>query len=160
MPTPVLTEDHAAFLTAPVSLTVASRDARRVPSVVRAAGCRVSADRATVTLLLPTRQARQVLADIAATGAIAVVASQPSTHRTLQFKGRDARADALQPDDAARVAAHAAGFVEEILPLGYTRDLAATVHDVPEGALSAVSFSVEAVFDQTPGPRAGARVGA
>lgn len=160
MPPHVLTEDHAAFLEAPISVTVASRDARRVPSVVRASACRVSADRRRVTLLLPTRQARQVLADIAATGAIAVVCSQPSTHRTLQFKGSDARPEALRPDDPGLVAAHTQGFTEELLPLGYTRDLALTVHDVPGGELSAVSFSVDAVFDQTPGPRASARVDA
>lgn len=157
----MLTDDHAAFIQdGRISITAASRDARRLPSVVRAAGCRLDTDRRRLTLLLPTRQAAQVLADIDATGAIAVVFSEPSTHRTLQFKGSDARRGELQADDAARVAAHQAAFVDEIVPLGYTRELARTIHDVPADELSAVTFSVDAVFEQTPGPRAGARVSA
>lgn len=156
----MLTDDHAAFLQGRISITAASRDARRLPSVVRAAGCRVDRAAGQVTLLLATRQCGQLLADIAATGALAVVFSEPSTHRTLQFKGSDARATALQPGDHDLVAAHRQAFVDEIVPLGYTRELALTVHSVPQDELCAVTFSVDAVFEQTPGPRAGARVDA
>lgn len=158
MPATPLTDDHARFITGRASITAASRDARRVPSVVRAAACRLSADRATVTLLLATQQSGQVLADIAATGAIAVVFSEPSTHRTLQFKGSDARASAVEAGDEALVAAHRQAFVDEIVPLGYTRELALTVHSVPQGELSAIRFTVAEIFEQTPGPRAGERV--
>lgn len=155
----MLTDDHAAFiLGGRLSLTVASRDARRLPSVVRAQACRLDAGRQRLTLLLATRQSTQVLADIAATGAIAVVCSEPSSHRTLQLKGSDARVDLLQPGDAALVRAHADAFVEEIVPLGYRRELACTVHSVPGDELTAVTFTVTEVYDQTPGPRAGAKV--
>lgn len=155
---PLLTDDHAAFVTGAISLTAASRDARRVPSVVRAVGCRVSADRREITLLLTTRQSQQLLADITATGAIALVCSQPSSHRTLQFKGNDARLVAVQAGDPALVAAHSEAFADEIVRIGHPRALALTVHSVPDGELSAVTFSVDAVFEQTPGPRAGSRV--
>lgn len=155
----MLTDDQAAFVQdGRISITVASRDARRLPSVVRAAACRLDAGRCRLTLLLPTRQSAQVLADIAATGAIAVVFSEPSTHRTLQFKGSDARLEALQPGDAALARAHREAFVDEILPLGYRRDFALTVHSVPGDELSAVTFTVAQGFEQTPGPRAGAQV--
>jgi hypothetical protein len=153
-----LTDDHVRFITGRISITAASRDARRVPSVVRAAACRVSADRRRVTLLLATQQSQQVLADIAATGAIAVVFSEPSTHRTLQFKGRDAARCAVLPDDLALACAHNEAFADEIVPLGYPRALALTVHSVPGDELTAVSFTVDAIFEQTPGPKAGARV--
>ena len=156
----MLTDDQARFIQGRVSITAASRDARRLPSVVRASACRVSADRRQVTLLLATRQAGQVLADIAATATIAVVFSEPGTHRTLQFKGTDAQASAVLPGDADVAAAHQADFVEAIVPLGYTRDFARAVHDVPAGELSAVTFTVADIFEQTPGPRAGSRVSA
>lgn len=154
----MLTDDHAAFIQGRISITAASRDARRLPSVARAAGCRVDRAANAVTLLLPTRQCGQLLADIAATGAIAVVFSEPSTHRTLQFKGSDARASAVEAGDEALVAAHRQAFVDEIVPLGYTRELALTVHSVPQGELSAIRFTVAEIFEQTPGPRAGERV--
>lgn len=156
----MLTDDHAAFIQGRISITAASRDARRLPSVARAAACRVDRGAGQITLLLATRQCGQLLADIAATGAIAVVFSEPSTHRTLQFKGNDARACAVEAGDEALVAAHRQAFVDEIVPLGYTRELALTVHSVPQGELSAVTFTVAEIFEQTPGPRAGARVSA
>lgn len=157
----MLTDDHAAFIEdGRISITAASRDVRRLPSVVRAASCRLDGSRCQLTLLLATRQAAQLLADIDATGAIAAVFSEPSTHRTLQFKGSDARRSEVLPGDDARVAAHQGAFVDEIVPLGYTRELALTIHDVPAGELSAVTFSVDAVFEQTPGPKAGAKVSA
>lgn len=126
--------------------------------MVRAAACRLDAGRQRLTLLLATRQSAQVLADIAATGALAVVFSQPSTHRTLQFKGADARVEALQAGDAELARAHREAFVEELVPLGYSREFARTVHSVPDDALTAVSFTVTEVYEQTPGPRAGAKV--
>lgn len=154
----MLTEDLATFIQGAVSILVASRDRRHVPSVARAIALRVSADRARVTLLLATEQCRQLLADIADSRAIAVVCTQPSTHRTLQLKGSDAHPTALADDDYALAAQHNATFAEEIVPLGHSRELALTVHDITGQTLSAVTFGVDALFEQTPGPKAGARL--
>lgn len=153
-----LTEDQARFIQGRVSIVAASRDMRRVPSVARAGACRVSADRREVTLLLPTLQCRQLLADIAVTRALAVVFTEPRTHRTQQFKGSDARTTPLQDGDLDLVAAHNADFAEALMPLGYSRELALSVHDVPEAELTAVTFGIDAIFEQTPGPKAGQRV--
>lgn len=158
MTQPLLTDDYARFLQGRVSMTAASRDMRRLPSVARVAACRVAPDRRQVTLLFATLQATQLLADVAATRAIAVVISEPSTHRTLQLKGSDAVASAVLASDNALVAAHRQAFAEELMPLGYARDFSLGVHSVPEGKLSAVTFTVDAIFEQTPGPRAGVRV--
>lgn len=158
MTQPVLTDDLARFIQGAVSILVASRDIRRVPSVSRAIALRVSPDRARVTLLLATAQCRQLLADIAATRAIAMVCTQPSTHRTLQLKGSDAQVTPPADGDHALAAQHNAAFAEEIVRLGYARELALTVHDVADDTLTAVSFSIDAMFEQTPGPRAGTRM--
>ncbi|MFZ5757148.1 MAG: hypothetical protein ACOY3X_09610 [Pseudomonadota bacterium] len=155
-----LTAEQAGFLGGPVSITVSSRDARRVPSVMKAVGCRVSADRREVTLLLEAEGARQLLNDIAATRQVAAVFSLPSTHRTLQIKGSDARTGALQPTDSALIEQHAQAFAADIIPLGYAREFALALHGVaPSAQCVAVTFTVEAVYAQTPGPGAGARIG-
>lgn len=158
MTQPVLTDDLARFVQGPVSILAASRDRRRVPSVSRAIALRVAADRSHVTLLLATGQCRQLLADIATTRAIAMVCTQPSTHRTLQIKGSDAHVTPLGDDDYALAAQHNAAFAEEIVPLHHPLELALTVHDVNGDTLTAVTFSIDALFEQTPGPRAGARM--
>lgn len=154
----MLTDELATFIQGAVSILAASRDRRHVPSVSRAIALRVSPDRARVTLLLATEQCRQLLADIQATRAVAVVCTQPSTHRTLQLKGSDAHVTPLADGDYDLAAQHNAAFAEEIVPLGYARDLALTVHDVTGQTLSAVTFGVDALFEQTPGPRAGTRM--
>lgn len=154
----LVTDDYARFIQSHVSISVASRDVRRVPSIVRATGCRLSAPDDRITLLLLKSQASQLLADITATHAIAVVFSEPSTHRTLQFKGRDAAQSALADDDALLAGAHREAFAGEIVPLGYARDLALAVHSFREEDLVAVTFTVSDIFEQTPGPKAGVRL--
>lgn len=160
MTQPLLTDDYACFIQGAVSILAASRDSRCVPSVSRAIALRVSADRREVTLLLATSQCRQLLADIASTRAVAMVCTEPSTHRTVQIKGFDARLTPLQDGDYALATAHNEAFAEHLMPLGYARELALTVHDVSGDTLTAVTFAVDAMFEQTPGPRAGTRMGA
>lgn len=151
-----LTADQAAFVTGGVSITAGSRDRRRVPSVMKACGVRVDAGLARVTLLLPAPASRQLLADIAATGEITAVFSRPSTHHTLQVKGSDASETPLQPGDAALAAAHRDAFADDLVPLGYPRAWALAIHEPVE--LVAVTFTAQAVYAQTPGPGAGARL--
>ena len=86
----VLTPDQIAFVTAGVSITAASRGRDNMPNLARATGCRVSPDGRRVTLFLAASQSGALLADIRDNGAVAVVFSEPSTHRTLQLKGDDA----------------------------------------------------------------------
>jgi hypothetical protein len=50
--TAALPEDVAAFIQGGVSITVASRDERFVPSIAKAVGCRVGDDGTTVTVLM------------------------------------------------------------------------------------------------------------
>jgi hypothetical protein len=128
---PVLDADHAAFIQGGVSVVVASRDAARVPRVCRAIGCRVSDDRRRVTVYLSAFQGAPLLAAIRSEGVIAVAFNLPSTHRAYQLKGSDAR----------------------VVPL----ERALLWYDPAE--LTGVAFTPAAAFTQTPGPRAGERIG-
>jgi hypothetical protein len=78
-----------------VSILVASRDADHRPHVMRAIGCRVRNDRRRVTVMLCSRTSAPVLADLRANGAIAVVFSEPSTHRSVQLKGDEGAGSAV-----------------------------------------------------------------
>jgi hypothetical protein len=143
----------AAFLQSGVSMSVATRDATLQPSLARAVGCRVDGD--TVTLLLPAPRAAQVLADIAANGMIAAVFSRPTTHRTVQLKGSDARIVPVAAADAQLLADYRAAFLRELAVVGHTERPfdAILVHEPSE--LAAVAFTPTAAYTQTPGPRAG-----
>lgn len=156
---PIVMEDDARFIQSGVSISVASRDVRRVPSLARGAACRLSADHRQITVLVLESQAHQLLQDIASTSAIAVVFSEPSTHRTLQLKGSDAAITRTLPGDAGLAAQHRDAFSADIVPLGFSRDLARAIHGFSPGDLVAVTFTASDIFQQTPGPGAGERMG-
>lgn len=153
LPSPIGPE-QAALMTHRVSIIVASRDADLRPHLMRALGCRLSADRRRVTLLMAQRSSRQVLEDLRANGRIAVVFTEPSSNRTLQVKGDDAGIAACGDGDAALAERYLQGFIDEIGQLGFAAEVAHTIlgHD---DDLVAVHFTVAAAFEQTPGPAAG-----
>jgi hypothetical protein len=152
---PLIGPEPAALLARRVSVIVGSRDAAHHPHVMRAVGCRVSEDRRRITVFLPRASSRPVLEDIAANGQIAVVFSEPTTHRTVQFKGVDATVAPAGPDDEVTVARYLANFAEEIAEIGFSGDVARTMLGHAPGDLAAVHFTPLSGFEQTPGPTAG-----
>lgn len=157
---PLLDAEHAAFVLGGVSVVAASGNAACVPSLARATGCRVSDDRRRVTLFVATSYAQALLQHIRETGAIAVVFTEPCSHRTVQLKGRDARIEALQEGDLERVGAYRQRWIRALTDLGFAEDLPRTMLACPSQELVAVAFTVTAAFSQTPGPRAGSVLGA
>lgn len=147
--------EHAAFMTGAVSISVGSRDADHLPNLTRAFGCRVSADRRRVTVFVSTAQSRDVLADLRTNGAVAAVFTQPATHRTVQFKGRDAAVEPLADGDLARIERYREAFVAHLVPLGFSDLAIRMLVDCPAHELAAIAFTPCAAFSQTPGPHAG-----
>lgn len=150
-----LDPEHAAFIQGRVSIIAASRNHDNEPNLSRAIGCRVSADRRRVTLFLFAAQSGALLADVRANGAIAVVFSQPSTHRTVQLKGTDAAAAELTKDDVQVLGAYRQKFIAELESIGFSEPFTRALLACPAGDVVAVGFTVAAAFVQTPGPKAG-----
>ena len=78
---PLLSPEHIAMIDKGVSAIVASRNAANRPSLMRAVGAGISADGTEITVYLSRSQSRQLLQDVAATGHVAVVFSEPLSHR-------------------------------------------------------------------------------
>jgi hypothetical protein len=158
---PILDAEHAAFILLPgISMTAASRGAGNLPQAGRVHGCRVAADRSRLTVFLPSDQYPGLIEALRSSHAIAVVFSQPTTHRTIQLKGTDAVVEALAPGDAELAARATESFAVGLGALGYDEAVVrAGVWHEP-AALVAVSFTPCAAFQQTPGPRAGAPLAA
>lgn len=152
---PALPAEVAAFIQSGLSLTVAGRDDRLVPSLAKGVGCRVSADGRQVTVLVFADAAEAVARDIACNRLVAVVVSQPSTHRTVQIKGRDAQSVPATPADVALVRRHLALFAGELASLGWDQAFVNAMlwHDPSQ--LLAIRFTPEFAYAQTPGPQAG-----
>lgn len=153
--TALIDGELADFLQSGVSVHAASRDATNIPNLVRGLGCRVSADRRRVTIFLAASQCGRMLEDFAANGAIAFVASRPSTHRTVQLKGADAKAGVPAPGDERLVDAQREAFLRDLLKMGYDESLPRALLGGDWADVVTVSFTPSAVFAQTPGPNAG-----
>jgi len=146
--------EHAAFIQGPVSVVVSARDANLVPDVMRGCGCRVARNRRSVTVLVEPSRSGAVLDHIRANGMVAVVFSQPSTHRTLQLKGADAQVARAGRADSVTAQGHLAAWVEDMQRIGYSAPFARAVRGEP-AEIVAITFTPSAVFEQTPGPAAG-----
>jgi hypothetical protein len=149
----------AAFLQSGLSITVAARGERLVPSIARAAGCRVSGDGAEITLLLFASAAEAVCRDIARNGMVAACFSRPSSNRTVQFKGRDARSALATPVDVAAARRCVDLLIDDLLPLHFDRRMLEAFFWGDPADLIAVRYTPDAAYAQTPGPAAGTALG-
>jgi hypothetical protein len=132
---------------------VATRDGELRPEVTRGWGPHVAGDGTALTLCVAATPDSATLANLQANGAIAATFSLPTSYRTVQLKGAVLDLRAPTAEDLARVEAHFAGFAAEVEQVGIPREAARRLVD-PE--LVAVSFAVRELYDQTPGPNAGA----
>ena len=151
----LLSPEHIAMVDRGVSVIVASRDAALRPSIMRGVGSAISADGTQVTVFLRRSQSRQLMQDIEAGGGLAVVFSEPPTHRTLQLKARQATLRPASPTDQPQLARYLASMQCELAQVGYGPEFAAAMLSAPLEDVVAVQFTPESAFDQTPGPRAG-----
>jgi hypothetical protein len=149
----------ADFIQGGVSVVIASSNAGLEPDVVRGCGCRVSRDLRRVTVLYDKARGVRVLDDFAANGRIAVVFTQPSTHRTIQLKGTDAVTVRATAPDLAIAREHRELWIQQLLQIGYTREFSAAIWGPPPESLAAIAFTPSSAFQQTPGPAAGQPLG-
>ena len=147
----------ALFLKRPVMIIIGSVDREKRPEVGRAVG--VAADPAAnrLDLLVSEWQWPATVANIRATGRAAATLSRPSDYETFQIKGRAALREATEADRAV-ARSYCRDTLAALMEIGL--DAALAEHWLIERDLVTVSLCVEEVFVQTPGPRAGTRVGA
>jgi hypothetical protein len=153
---PLLDAETIEFIERRVSIYVAGRDADNVPSSARGWGCKVSGDGRTISVFVPRAQATALLRDIEDNGRVAAVFSRPTSHRTVQFKGADARVATLGPDDAQTIAAYVGSFLIEVQKLGHPAPFVHAMFRARPDEMAAIVFTPTDGFAQTPGPGAGA----
>jgi hypothetical protein len=156
MSSAMLDDKVLEFLQRRVFTSIASCSHEGVPSLVRCVGFRILERPQRVAVFVRANELPSLIEDIRASGRVAVVFSEPSTHRTLQIKGDDAQVGALEDGDGAAVERHRELAVAELAPLGYRPVWIRTVVDTSGLEVLAVRFTPCSAFAQTPGPRAGA----
>jgi hypothetical protein len=90
-------------------------------------------------------------------GAIAVGFSPPTIARALQIKGVALEVREPEPAELDRAEQHLAAFSAEVEQIGIPGRLARRMFGSPSELVS-VRLSIDEVFEQTPGPKAGQRL--
>jgi hypothetical protein len=152
----VISPDLASFLESGISILVGTRDGRLVPECTRGIGARVEAGGAELTVFLADAISGPTLANLRENGRIAVGFSRAADHRTFQVKGSVVALGPATVRDRADVERYRCTWSSLLGEVGMPSRITLRMAYWPAHA---VRLRVEAVYVQTPGPGAGARLG-
>jgi hypothetical protein len=139
------------------SMMLGTRDAKRVPEALRGTAIVVHPDDQKVTVFLNRTTGRRTLDNLADNSRIAVTCSHPVNHQTFQLKGRALEVRDATAEEQGIVESYRASFFALLASVGVVPEV---LHRLAFLPLAAVIVEVTEVFDQTPGPGAGARLDA
>jgi pyridoxamine 5'-phosphate oxidase-like protein len=145
------------ILDGPAIMFVGTRDAGLRPAHTAAVGAVVHDDRRTVTFFVPESRASRLLSDLRDNGRVAFDFGWVS-HEAYQLKGAYLSSRPTTDEDVARQEAYRSKLfaaLRQPYPQEIARPLALGYAYRPGVA---VTFRVEEVFLQTPGPDAGNRI--
>lgn len=150
-----MNERLAKCLEPGVSVIVGSVDASGNPSCCRAVGLKSVDDLATVTVFVPVATSHETIDNVGTTRRIAVVTTHPISHCATQLKGVVERTRPARADEEAFVREHLGGFGGVLNAIGYPPRVTRSVAHWPAYALE---VRVDEIYEQSPGPKAGARL--
>jgi nitroimidazol reductase NimA-like FMN-containing flavoprotein (pyridoxamine 5'-phosphate oxidase superfamily) len=151
----VIDDRARELLLAGVATVVATRDDRMRPSLQRGWALAISADGREVTVCVPAAPGSRMRDNLESNGAVAITCSHPTTYQTVQVKGEVVAIRDPSPEQRAGAEAHADTFSREVEELGLPRGTGRRMFDTD---LVSVTIAAAVLYDQTPGPRAGARL--
>jgi hypothetical protein len=151
----MLNPEVAAFVEGGQDIRVATCNARLEPYGCRVLAAVVAPDHTHLTAFLPEPAAAPILENLAANPQAAFCFGRPTDDVTCQLKGRfvaarpatDAERTVIEAQQALLGQQMAMIAIPEVAFAGW-----------PSWPAVAITIRVEAVFDQTPGPGAGARL--
>lgn len=146
-------QELAAFLEEGLSIHVGTRDGRLHPHGARAAAAIVSADGTEIVVYISTIAAARLLPDLEDNRQAAVVFCRPTDDRACQVKGEFAGVRPAEAAERPMVASQWKRFLEQLARIGIPEAIAERWVFWPAVA---VRLRVTALFEQTPGPKAGA----
>lgn len=152
----MISPELATFLQSGLSIHVATRDAALAPHGARVWAVQVENDGTHVTALVHESEAAMLLADLEANGRMALGFSRVSDHRSCQLKGVFAGSRPGTDSDRSWLEKQIGEFQRELASVGMPRELFAGSRTWPCAGLR---MRVQELFNQTPGPGAGERLG-
>jgi hypothetical protein len=134
---------------------VASRDEDMRPEIARGWAPQLNREAAIASICVGAPRGSRMDSNLLSNGAIALTMSHPANYRGIQAKGRVSELGEPTAEQLERVEAHVAAFAVAVEPVGLSEE---SLRRLVVSDLIAVTFAVHEIYDQTPGPRAGARL--
>lgn len=135
-----------------LSVMVGTVDADGIPTCCRGIAIQTRDDFETATVYVPAATGQETVANLATTRRIAVSCTEPLSHESTQIKGVTRGVKLAPAEDREYVTRRLDQFAATLDEIGLPRAFGRRIAHWPAFA---IDFSVEQVFDQTPGPRAG-----
>jgi hypothetical protein len=143
------------FLESGVGVYVGATGPECGPRVTRGWGPRVLDDRRTMEVFVDSPGGSDVAAAVQADGRVAVVTAAATTYRSIQLKGRCLEVGDPGLGDADWVQRHRDMYAAATALVGQPPPV---TRNLWTRGVTRIRFVVEEAFDQTPGPRAGAKL--
>lgn len=135
-----------------ISVFVGTADADKIPTCCRAIALTTKDNFETVTVYVPAATGQETIANVATTRRVAISASEPLSHGSIQIKGVSRGVKLASAEDEEFVRKRLHQFADVLAEFGLPRRV---THRLAHWPAFAIEVSVEQVFDQTPGPKAG-----
>lgn len=135
-----------------LSILVGSVGSDGVPSCCRGIAMTSDDDLASITVFVPVATSQSIISDVSATHRIAVYASHPVDHCSVQFKGTTTNVRLARASEAPLLRSRLDEFADILELIGLPRRMTTAMANWPAYA---IEVSVAEIFDQTPGPHAG-----
>src|SRR4051812_29894624 len=149
----MIDRELAAFLQEGVGIHIATRNAALQPNGARAIAVTVEPDGEHFVVYVARAAAARVLPDLQANGQAAIGFGRPIDDRACQVKGVFTGVRDATEDERAKVLEQWDGFLGSLETIGIPRAVLKTWVTWPAVA---IRLRANALFNQTPGPDAGA----
>jgi len=142
----------------PAVMHVATRNENLLPFQAFAIGAVVHPDHETITFFVPESRSERILNDLKSNGRVALAVGM-TTHEAYQVKGSYLSSRPVEAKEQAMQEIYRTKLLSSFLQAGYPEQLARPLILGMEHRQSvAITFRVEEVFLQTPGPEAGKKI--
>lgn len=134
---------------------VGTRSRQLRPTVASASAVRADAAADTMSFVLPHNEGARIKSDIEDNGLVALTVVEPLSHETYQYKGKYLSSRPGDEHDRALIDIQVAKIAARLDEMGFHGDLFTRYVFWPG---TVVTFRVDDIFIQTPGPSAGKRI--
>ena len=147
--------DLAAFLQEGVGIYIGTRNGSLEPNGARALAALVGPGGTELVVYLADIAAPRLMPDLDSNGQAAVTFGRPVDERTIQVKGTFVSARQARDDERPALEAQWENFTRSLETIGVAR---AARSAWPRWPAIAITLTPTAIFEQTPGPKAGSQL--